>query len=320
MSSHVSSVKTRVAVLMATYNGVFYVSSQIASILWQLDVQVDLYIRDDGSTDETLSMLHESFPQRRLFVIKEPNSPTSFLERGAALNFFRLIASDQIVASNYDWIALSDQDDIWFPSKLSSAINDCFRTGSVAWSSSILAFWEKSGKALYIPKHGKVSKINSLLESPGPGCTFLFRSEVFQSLQSFVRHHLNTLKKVEFHDWFIYAFVMHKYGSWFISRLPSMLYRQHGLNVAGAGMSISQVQKKLSLVYSGWYREQVLLISSLLSTDKHPIVLRLKRFSLWDRLCLPLVLWPYRRKFQDKLVIALILPFSGVRKVIKRQY
>lgn len=51
--------KSHVAVLMSTYNGAEYLREQIESILQQKGVKVELYIRDDGSTDETLSILEE---------------------------------------------------------------------------------------------------------------------------------------------------------------------------------------------------------------------------------------------------------------------
>lgn len=44
----------RVAVIMSTYNGEKYISEQIDSILSQTGVEVELFIRDDGSKDNTV--------------------------------------------------------------------------------------------------------------------------------------------------------------------------------------------------------------------------------------------------------------------------
>ena len=309
-----SNLIPKVAVLMATYNGAAHINSQIASVLWQLHVQVDIYIRDDGSDDGTITQALELFPGSRLYIIKDSQFLPDDALKGAALNFYHLIASREISAHHYDWIAFSDQDDIWLPSKLDSAIKDCHFNKSVAWSSSIIAFWEGSGRSKLIPKHGKTSAINFLFESPGPGCTIVLRSDVFHSLQYFIRDNFHSLLRMEFHDWLIYAFVVQNYGSWFISHTPYMLYRQHGKNVAGAGMSIQQLSKKLSLLLSGWYREQVLLLSSLFAMDGYPVVFRLRRLNLWDRICLPFFLWPHRRRFKDKMLLAFVLPFSRVRR------
>ena len=48
-----------VAVLMSTYNGEKYLKEQIDSILAQRDVDVTLYIRDDGSADNTENIIRE---------------------------------------------------------------------------------------------------------------------------------------------------------------------------------------------------------------------------------------------------------------------
>ena len=99
-----------------------------------------------------------------------------------------------------------------------------------------------------------------------------------------------------------------------------MLYRQHGHNVAGAGMSFAQLSKKLSLVSSGWYREQVLLMSALFCMDQHPTIALLRRMNFWDRICLPFVLWPHRRRIKDKLLLLFVLPFSSDRLSADREY
>jgi len=292
---------------MATYNGAPHISSQIASVLWQVSVQVDIFISDDGSTDRTVEEATAVFPGSHIYLIYEPPVSSDAHQRGAALNFFRLIASHRISVSQYDWFAFSDQDDIWLPNKLSSAINYCAQTSTLAWSSSVLAYWHTSA-------------INYLFESPGPGCTIILSSQVFEALQGFVRANFSVLAQIEFHDWLVYAFVSNKYKSWYISPQVSMLYRQHSSNVAGAGMSLSQLRKKVSLVYSGWYREQILLLSFLFRMDNHPVIVLLKRFGFWDRVRLPFMLWPHRRRIKDRIMMILVLPFSAEWHSSHRMY
>lgn len=315
-----STFAPKVAVLMATYNGAAHISSQIASVLWQLRVQVDIYIRDDGSNDDTIEEALQAFPGSPVYLIEDKQSPSVDDSRGAALNFYNLIASRKILARRYDWIALSDQDDIWFPSKLDSAITDCLQANTVAWSSSIIAFWGVTGRTQLIPKYGMTSEINFLFESPGPGCTFVLRSDAFEALQHFIRKNFDLVRRVEFHDWLIYAFVATIYKRWFISPKVSMLYRQHSHNVAGAGLSFKQLRKKFALVVSGWYRDQVLLLSSLLGLDGLPVITRLRRLNWWDRICLPFTLWPHRRRLKDRLLLIALLPFSVINCPSNRAY
>ena len=49
----------KVAVLMSTYNGETYLEEQINSILKQKNIDVELIIRDDGSTDNTVAIIEE---------------------------------------------------------------------------------------------------------------------------------------------------------------------------------------------------------------------------------------------------------------------
>ena len=49
----------KVAVIMSTYNGEKYIREQIDSILNQTGVEVELFIRDDGSKDSTVKIIEE---------------------------------------------------------------------------------------------------------------------------------------------------------------------------------------------------------------------------------------------------------------------
>lgn len=48
---------TRILVIMATYNGEKYLSEQMDSIFNQKEVTCSVLVRDDGSKDNTLSIL-----------------------------------------------------------------------------------------------------------------------------------------------------------------------------------------------------------------------------------------------------------------------
>ena len=69
----------KVAVLMSSYNGQKYIRDQIESILNQQDVKVDLYIRDDGSSDDTLNIIKE-YKEITLYQGKNIGVGNSFME------------------------------------------------------------------------------------------------------------------------------------------------------------------------------------------------------------------------------------------------
>ena len=100
-----------VIVVMSTYNGEKHLREQIDSILAQDRQPVSLLVRDDGSTDGTVQILEEYEKQGALELIRGENL-------GVVGSFISLIAR---VADSADYIALSDQDDVWHADKLSRA-------------------------------------------------------------------------------------------------------------------------------------------------------------------------------------------------------
>ena len=52
----------KVTVIMSAYNGSKYIETQLDSIFRQKDVDVTCYVRDDGSTDNTLDVLNNFTP------------------------------------------------------------------------------------------------------------------------------------------------------------------------------------------------------------------------------------------------------------------
>lgn len=104
---------------MATYNGERYLQQQVDSIFNQVGVQVTLYVYDDHSSDGTLKELnklskHYGHENQRMIVTageKNVGFPSSFF---CAL---------QRVPDSYDFYAYADQDDVWLPNKLSSAVD-----------------------------------------------------------------------------------------------------------------------------------------------------------------------------------------------------
>ena len=72
----------KVVVLMSTYNGEKYLEEQIKSIINQKDVQVDLFVRDDGSNDTTLEILskYEKKNILKLYTGQNLKSAYSFMD------------------------------------------------------------------------------------------------------------------------------------------------------------------------------------------------------------------------------------------------
>jgi glycosyltransferase involved in cell wall biosynthesis len=104
-----ASTPNRISVALCTYNGERFLPQQLASIAKQIRPPDELVVCDDRSTDRTVALLRE-------FAASSPY-PVRIFENehnlGYAANFERAIR-----LCEGDLIALSDQDDIWYPIRL----------------------------------------------------------------------------------------------------------------------------------------------------------------------------------------------------------
>lgn len=101
-----------VSIVMCTYNGEKFLIEQIDSIINQTYPIYELIIQDDHSIDNTWDIL-KSYQQRYHFVKIFQNKRSI----GVNENFFSAIKR-----ATGDYIALSDQDDIWEPYKIERQI------------------------------------------------------------------------------------------------------------------------------------------------------------------------------------------------------
>lgn len=97
-----------VSVVMTTYNGAKYLRPQLDSIVGQDYPVYELIVQDDGSTDETVGILRQyeaKFPFVHVYINKE--------NLGFTENF-----RTACLRATGQFVALSDQDDVWYPQKL----------------------------------------------------------------------------------------------------------------------------------------------------------------------------------------------------------
>ena len=100
-----------IAILMATYNGSKYLAEQIRSLQAQTRQDWCLYICDDGSTDDTPSLLQRvAAGDGRIVVLEDP-----VRNRGAAARFGWLLEQTR---ERHQIFFFCDQDDVWLPGKI----------------------------------------------------------------------------------------------------------------------------------------------------------------------------------------------------------
>lgn len=253
----------KIAVLLAAYNGEKWIKEQIDSILNQESVDVKLFISCDLSTDKTMDLL-TSYNSEKISIL-----PYGERYGAAAPNFYRLIR--EVSFSDFDYIALSDQDDIWLSDKLISAINCIEESHAVAYSSNVTAFWP-DGKEREIIKATPQRKYDYLFESPGPGCSFVLTKDYGEEFQRYICGKEDLLSKLDWHDWVIYAFARSKEYIWFIDEHSHMKYRQHGNNQLGANSGLKQFKKRIHDITSGYGIKQSIFTVSFLGMEKNEFV------------------------------------------------
>ena len=215
-----------ISVCIATYNGERFIREQIDSILRQLSSDDEIIVSDDGSTDDTISIIN-SIDDKRIRVIEGPRkqSPTSNFE--CALK-----------ASKGDYIFMSDQDDVWKPNKVKICMEwlqryDCVVSDAEVTDSSLNPLYP-SLYAIMQVRQGRI--YNTIWKNGYTGCCMAFRRNVLEASLPFP-------KDIPMHDIWIGNVAAYKYNVMFI---PDTLiyFRRHedttSCNGKGSKFSILQ--------------------------------------------------------------------------------
>lgn len=218
-------------ILLATYNGEKYLSEQIESIFDQTFVDWKLLIHDDGSKDNTVSIIkayQEKYPEKIIFLDDK-------MQTGGAKNNFSYL----LEYSNAEYIMFCDQDDVWFRDKIESTYTamkreECKRPDIPLLVHTDLEIVDKQLKCLhksflnYIgldPSLGM--KINYLLcQNCVTGCTVLINKKLKEICGKIPKDAL-------MHDWWL-ALVASCFGNIIFVNKQTLAYRQHEFNTLGA--------------------------------------------------------------------------------------
>ena len=226
--------KPRVLILLSTYNGEKYLREQLDSIFAQKDVDVAVFASDDISTDNTTTILEEYSKKYNLkYRVNESN-------KGFTYNFLDLIYDN--VDSDYDYFALSDQDDFWLDDKIISAINKLKETNKHFYCSNLTVVDEKlsNPKPMNKFKVKKEDPIPYILENICTGCTSVFDKEFIKHLS---KHYP---KNIYLHDYWL-MLVSSFTSSYVYDPASHILYRQHGNNQIGSESdSLANYYKKFN--------------------------------------------------------------------------
>ena len=104
-------MSSQVNIIMSTYNGEKYLREQLNTLLQQTYDNIQIFVRDDGSTDGTMRILWEYEQKAGIHVLEGKNL-------GFAGSFMEMLH----IASEGDYWAFCDQGDLWFSNKVALAV------------------------------------------------------------------------------------------------------------------------------------------------------------------------------------------------------
>ena len=173
-----------ILIILASFNGVKHIKQQIDSILSQKDVNIDLKIFDDGSSDGTVELISSIFSSDRIQIIQNEN-PTG----SSAKNFFQALQQiEEVCFEKYNYIAFADQDDIWLPNKLKEASIILDIQEADLYMSNLILWQEKSNQKSIVNKAFSQKKYDYLFEGGSAGCTYVFSSKFALKLKENIKN------------------------------------------------------------------------------------------------------------------------------------
>jgi len=212
----------RFRVLLSTHNGGQFLREQVESVLTQCDVELDLHVRDDHSTDETVALLQELASADTRITFNEGE------RMGAARSFLTMLSE---TPEDVDFVALCDQDDVWMDGKLARAADWLSGVQGPAMYCSAVEVVDEQLHPLGVHRTCRRGPAleNALVQNIATGCTIVVN-----------RSALHLFRKVPnrpvMHDSWIYTAIT---AAGVVRYDPEtwVLYRQHEENTIGLAAS-----------------------------------------------------------------------------------
>lgn len=234
---------------MATYNGGRFVQQQIESMQAQSFGDWKLFVRDDGSHDDTVRKLEEmACGDARINPVQDGRG-----NLGAIANFSALM--EVALASGADYVFFADQDDVWHADKLATMLAAMRELELKYGSVPLLVHCDLSvvGEDLE-PVAESFAGYSRLSPATADLGVLLCQNQV-TGCASVINRSLLELatpvpKQVLMHDWWL-ALLAAAAGKIGFVPMPLVKYRQHQGNVLGA-VSFGRRVRELLLSAEQW--------------------------------------------------------------------
>ena len=226
---------------MASYNGEQYISEQIESIIRCIDLEDELIISDDGSTDSTVDIINRFCSQ--FSNIKLVQGP----KKGVVANF-----QHALFLAKGDIIFLADQDDVWEPNKVSEIMYYFKRYNKVTTIVHNAAILDQSinqeVSTLFEFRNSGSGLLKNLIKNSYVGCCMAFRKELLDIAMPFP-------ERIAMHDWWL-GLCSEVFGTSLFIEDELIKYRRHGNNVSQMkhGTVASMLLARIKLISNLFHR------------------------------------------------------------------
>lgn len=221
-----------VSIIMPVYNGALYIRESIESILSQTYSNFEFIIINDGSSDNTLEIIH-SYADSRIILIDQKNTGTS-----QAMNVGIRIAKGQ-------YVARMDHDDIAMPERIAMQVQFLMKNpnyGVVGSSAYKIDACGNITGSIICPTTDEEIKVKLLRNTPFVHSSVMFSVKVFSD----VGLYSNDFSRQPPEDFELFSRIQKKYKLANLSNIL-LLYRE--------------LSTGLSNVLKPHIRERVILIS-----------------------------------------------------------
>lgn len=207
----------KVVIMLSTYNGEKYLREQLDSLVNQTYKNIEILIRDDGSKDNTVSIIEEYMKKyENISLIRGEN-------KGFIGSFLELLRR-----ADGDYYSYADQDDVWFLDKIEKAVNlleketddiPLLYVSNYDYYDSNMNFISHANTVNRVPSFTK-----SMVENIAPGMTMVLNQKAHDEMLK-----MNPEKSL-LHDWWTYL-VCVSIGKVIYDPTVTVKYRRHLGNV-----------------------------------------------------------------------------------------
>lgn len=215
-------MQKKICVLLTTYNPNRYLLEQLDSIFTQKGVECKVIIRDDASPrKEYLYMARDRY---NVCIIEGEKNV------GVANNIRELLRYAYEHEKDYDYFSYGDQDDVWMPDKLATAISALETLDDslpCLYYSNLLVTDENLTPSHELFRRNVVCNTcrQSLAQVFLFACTSVFNYQMIAAIRNM------DFQQIGF-DSCLYYFGIWK-GNAYFDDIPHIFYRQHGNNLSG---------------------------------------------------------------------------------------